>query len=123
MPRTLPSATPPCDPHVMTTSTAYGPARICVSEHALCSDTRRSDLTPRELQLLLLLVARPGAVVDKQRLLDAIGGTPMAGYRDRRVDVHVAAIRRKFREVAPDWEFVHTRVGVGYSFAAAPRRG
>jgi DNA-binding response OmpR family regulator len=106
----------------MAISAAYGPARICVEEHALCSDERRADLTPRELELLQLLVARPDAVVGKQQLLDAIGGTPMAGYRDRRVDVHIAAIRRKFRQVAPGWEFIHTRVGVGYRFAAEPRR-
>lgn len=118
MPPTPRPATPPCDSALMTGSHHYGPATVCIEEQAICNDRQRADLTPRELQLLQALIARPGAVVAKELLLDEIGGTPLLGYRDRRVDVHVAALRRKFAIVAPGWRFIHTRVGVGYRFAA-----
>lgn len=121
MPPTHPSATVLCEEDVMTASPTYGPATVCHELQAICTERRREDLTPRELQLLSILIDHRDGVVVKTTLLDAIGGTPLVGYRDRRVDVHVAAIRRKFEHIAPEWAFIHTRVGVGYRFQPCRR--
>jgi two-component system, OmpR family, response regulator len=55
---------------------------------------RSVKLTPREFELLEFLLHRPGQVVSRQRLLEAIWGSDYAGSRNV-VDVYVGYVRRK----------------------------
>ena len=41
---------------------------------------------------------------------------------DRSVDVFVRKLRHKLERISPGWRYVHTHFGVGYRFAAEPRR-
>jgi two-component system response regulator BaeR len=75
---------------------------------------RRLDLTPVEFRLLRALAQRPGRVLSRGQLLDAIHSDYRA-VSDRTVDSHVKNLRRKLGEgsCADPIESVY---GVGYKF-------
>jgi DNA-binding response OmpR family regulator len=73
----------------------------------------RGRLTPGETGLLTALARRPGAVVAREQLLDAVTRRPDDVY-DRVVDVHVANLRRKLGDdPARPW-LIETVPQVGY---------
>ena len=57
-------------------------------------DERSVELTPREFELLEYLIRRPGLVVPRAQLLEAIWGPGYAGSANV-VDVYVGYLRRK----------------------------
>jgi len=67
------------------------------------------DLTRKEFDLLAYLVARPGRVLNRTQLLEAVWGYP-DDVDSRTVDVHIAQLRRKLGSSCP----VKTVRGVGY---------
>lgn len=77
------------------------------------------SLTPREMQVLLVLAARPGRVIQRQEIYEAVWGGVMP-YRDRSVDVWVKKLRGKLAAAAPQYTFVHTHYGFGYRLWAEP---
>ena len=52
-------------------------------------------LTPKEFDLLAVLVRFPGVAMDRERLLDLVWGTSF--YAMRTVDVHIARVREKLK--------------------------
>ena len=101
---------------------AYGSVELWPDEYQAFVAGRRISLTPREFEVLHVLVARGGHVVTKRRIHDAVWGAEHhAGARDRSVDVYVRKLRGKFRDVAPEWRFIHTHFGIGYRFAPEPK--
>ena len=72
-------------------------------------------LTPKEYALLALLASDPGAVVTRQRILEAVWDAHWYGTT-KMIDVHVAALRKKLG--APAW--IETVRGIG--FRLAPQR-
>jgi DNA-binding response OmpR family regulator len=66
-------------------------------------------LTPKEYQLLALLAADPGAVVDRRRILETVWEPNFFG-RGKTLDFHVATLRRKLGD--PAW--IENRRGVGF---------
>jgi phosphate regulon transcriptional regulator PhoB len=82
---------------------------------------RRVELTPREFELLAILVAAPGRVFGREELLDAVWGQD--GFVEpRTVDVHVARLRGKFTAARLPEPGVETVRGVGYRFRDPPDR-
>jgi DNA-binding response OmpR family regulator len=77
------------------------------------------SLTPREMELLLVLAKRPGRVVQREEIYEEVWGGVMP-YRDRSVDVWVKKLRGKLAAAAPEYQFVHTHYGFGYRLAAQP---
>lgn len=51
------------------------------------------ELTRREFDLLAALAVRPGRVLTRQQLLDAVWGSPY--LTEKTVDVHISGLRRK----------------------------
>ncbi|MGI8830101.1 MAG: response regulator transcription factor [Candidatus Limnocylindria bacterium] len=75
-------------------------------------------LTPGEAALLVALAARPGVVLTRQLLLDAVARRPDEVY-ERVVDVHVANLRRKLGDDAGDPWLIETVPAAGYRLVAA----
>ena len=76
---------------------------------------RPIELTPKEFELLAILVAAPGRVFGREELLDAVWGRD--GFVEpRTVDVHVARLRGKFTAARLPVPGVETVRGVGYRF-------
>jgi two-component system, OmpR family, alkaline phosphatase synthesis response regulator PhoP len=81
---------------------------------------RRVDLTPKEFELLAILVGAPGRVFGREELLDAVWGHD--GFVEpRTVDVHVARLRAKFTAAKLPAPGLETVRGVGYRFRDLPR--
>ena len=75
-------------------------------------------LTPGEAALLVALARRPGAVMAREQLLEAVARRPDEVY-ERVVDVHVANLRRKLGDDAGDPWLIETIPGTGYRLVAA----
>ncbi len=67
------------------------------------------ELTSREFDLLAALLAHPGVVLSRERLLELAWAGEFAGGT-RTVDVHVAQLRRKLARPA----LIETVRGIGY---------
>ena len=75
-------------------------------------------LTPGEAALLVALARRPGAVLAREQLLEAVARRPDDVY-ERVVDVHVANLRRKLGDDAADPWLIETIPSTGYRLVAA----
>jgi DNA-binding response OmpR family regulator len=75
-------------------------------------------LTPGETSLLLALARRPGAVVTREHLLEAVAKRPEEVY-ERVVDVHVANLRRKLGDDAGHPWLIETVPATGYRLVAS----
>jgi len=73
-------------------------------------------LTPREVDLLEVLMSRPGEVVGKQELLERVWG-PDAGVDPNVVEVYLGYLRRKIDRPF-DRDTLRTIRGAGYVLAA-----
>jgi DNA-binding response OmpR family regulator len=80
---------------------------------------RPASLSRREYELLHLLAAADGQVLEREDVYQRVWGYTMA-RGDRSVDVFVRKLRLKLEAVSPRWRYVHTHFGVGYRFAAEP---
>jgi DNA-binding response OmpR family regulator len=74
-------------------------------------------LTPGEARLLLALARRPGMVLTREQLLDAVARRPDDVF-ERVVDVHVANLRRKLGDSAAHPWLVETVPQTGYRLVA-----
>lgn len=80
-------------------------------------DGQRLELTPKEFQLLQVLVARPGRVLSRTQLLDLLYADNL-DVSERAVDSHMKNLRRKLAEVRPGAELIRSIYGVGFVFEA-----
>lgn len=78
-------------------------------------DGSKTPLTTLEFGLLRLLVAHPGEVLSRDRLLNELWGISYLGST-RTLDQHVALIRKK---LGRDAELIETVYGSGYRFNPA----
>ena len=93
-----------------------GPLEFDAARHEVRVGGLHVDLTPREFEILRVLLAHPGRLVTKGRLLRAVWGEAYQG-EDSYVYVHVSQLRRKL--AAADREgrlrdLIVTEPGVGY---------
>ena len=79
---------------------------------------RSGRLTPGETRLLLALARRPGSVLTREQLLEAVARRPDDVY-ERVVDVHVANLRRKLGDDAADPWLIETVPQAGYRLVAS----
>ena len=96
-----------------------GPIELDVLEHTVTVSGTRVQLTPREFELLKVLLAYPGRVVTKGRLLRAVWGLAYA-EESHYVHVYVNRLRRKLSVADPSGaveELISTEPGVGYRMA------
>jgi DNA-binding response OmpR family regulator len=96
-----------------------GPIEVDVERHVVEVAGRRVDLTPREFEILKVLLTHQGRIVTKGRLLRAVWGQAYQGEDDY-VYVHVSSVRRKLNAADPMLRAgaqIVTEPGVGYRIA------
>jgi DNA-binding response OmpR family regulator len=93
-----------------------GALRVDLSEHLASVDGEPVELTPKEFDLLTLLVRYPGRAFARDDLLGNVWGTDYNGVDTRTVDTHILRLRKKLMTVGTRIETVW---GVGYRFARA----
>ena len=86
------------------------------SRHQCTWQGRRVDLTVTEFLLLQALARRPGHVKNRDQLIDAAYGENIY-VDDRTIDSHVKRVRKKFKEVDPEFKQIETLYGVGYRYS------
>jgi len=80
--------------------------------HEVWAQGSKVDLTRTEFDILRTLAKRPGLVLSRYQIVDAIHGDDYA-VTDRAVDVQIVALRRK---LGPCGQYIETVRGVGYRF-------
>jgi len=70
------------------------------------------DLTLSEFKLLSALAARPGQVLSRAQLLDALSDEK--DVYDRTIDSHIKNLRKKLSHFLQEQEVIQTIYGVGY---------
>jgi two-component system KDP operon response regulator KdpE len=96
-----------------------GPLVLDVAHHRATVGTTPVDLTPREFEVLRVLLTHQGRLVTKGRLLREVWGEAYqqeASY----VYVHISQMRRKLAAADPDGtlrDLIVTEPGVGYRVA------
>ena len=75
------------------------------------------DLTPKEFDLLALLVSEAGTVIDRERIMRDVWDTNWFGST-KTLDMHVSWLRRKLGDDANHPRYVTTVRGVGLRFDA-----
>ena len=80
-------------------------------------DGRPLPLTTKELALLMALVRRPGELVRREELAQAVWGADLWSVT-RSLDVHMSALRRKLGDATLHSVHVHTVHGLGFRLLA-----
>ncbi|GER87730.1 DNA-binding response regulator [Dictyobacter vulcani] len=91
-----------------------GSLHISIAEHTVMIEQRKIELTPKEYELLILLVKNPGRAFSREFLLQELWGYNYDGF-DRTVDTHMTRLRKKLGSLG---EKIVTVWGVGYRFVA-----
>jgi two-component system response regulator ChvI len=85
------------------------------ARHDCLWDGKPVRLTVTEFLLLHSLAQRPGFVKSRDNLMDA-AYEDQVYVDDRTIDSHIKRMRKKFREVDPEFDAIETLYGVGYRY-------
>lgn len=95
-----------------------GGVKVISERRAAFAGDRQLDLTPKEFDLLAMLLQHPERVYTREELLDLVWGMDYIGGT-RTVDIHIQRLRKKLGE---PWQAVlQTVYGIGYR--ASPGAG
>jgi two-component system response regulator ChvI len=83
--------------------------------HDCLWNDRPVKLTVTEFLLLQALAQRPGFVKSRDNLMDA-AYEDQVYVDDRTIDSHIKRMRKKFRQVDPEFDAIETLYGVGYRY-------
>jgi DNA-binding response OmpR family regulator len=94
-----------------------GGLTVDLAQHVVSVGGDVVELTPKEFDLLALLVHNPGRAFSRDYLLEKVWGYDYPGF-DRTVDTHVLRLRKKLGTAGDQIETVW---GVGYRLGARPK--
>ena len=83
--------------------------------HSCTWDNKDVQLTVTEFLILRALAQRPGFVKSRDNLMDAAYDDQVY-VDDRTIDSHIKRLRKKFKQVADDFDSIQTLYGVGYKY-------
>lgn len=96
-----------------------GPIEINIAAHEALSNGTPLDLSPKEFDLLHVLVENQGRVLTRTQLLEDIWGITFVG-ETRTVDTHIQTLRRKLNHACElSGNVIQTVHGVGYRAKAS----
>jgi two-component system response regulator ChvI len=85
------------------------------ARHDCLWEDKPVKLTVTEFLLLQSLAQRPGFVKSRDNLMDAAYDDQVY-VDDRTIDSHIKRMRKKFRDVDPEFDAIETLYGVGYRY-------
>lgn len=92
--------------------------RLDTLSHQVTVQGAPVDLSPKEFDLLHLLMSRAGEALTANEILSQVWGPEYTGAHEL-VYVHVSWLRQKLRVNPDDAKLIHTVRGVGYRFLSA----
>ena len=91
------------------------PLRVDIENGLASVGSHVVNLTPKEFEILVLFVKRPGRTFAREQLLDLVWGAEYDGD-SRTVDTHIKNMREKLRSAGIETDPIATVWGVGYKF-------
>jgi two-component system, OmpR family, response regulator ChvI len=88
------------------------------ARHRVHWNGKNVSLTVTEFMILEALAMRPDVVKSRNQLMD-VAYQDDVYVDDRTIDSHIKRLRRKFREVDPQFDAIETLYGAGYRFSDA----
>ncbi|MEI4260855.1 response regulator transcription factor [Roseovarius sp. D0-M9] len=92
-----------------------GELRMDPLRHAVAWKGRDVSLTVTEFLLLQALAQRPGFVKSRDQLMD-VAYDDQVYVDDRTIDSHIKRLRKKLRQVDPEFSAIETLYGIGYRY-------
>jgi two-component system response regulator ChvI len=105
----------PPAPETGTRAIKRGKLTLDPARHDCLWDGKPVKLTVTEFLLLQALAQRPGFVKSRDNLMDAAYDDQVY-VDDRTIDSHIKRMRKKFRDVDPEFDAIETLYGVGYRY-------
>ena len=99
------------------TEVLFGPFRLLSRQFLLLQGDRPVHLGSRALEILIVLLERPGELVSKQELMGRVW--PNIFVEPANLTVHMSALRRALRDERDGNRFIINVPGRGYSFVAS----
>ena len=93
----------------------FGGLSISRLAHRVCLQGKTIDLTTSEFELLLLLAANAGTILDRDTIYKVLRGIDYDGL-DRSVDVSISRLRKKLGDASSSPRRIKTIWGRGYLF-------
>ena len=88
---------------------------VDVSKRIVKSYDQKVELSPKEFDMLVLLVSNPGRTYSRIDLLNQVWGVDFEGF-EHTVNSHINRLRSKIEKNMNEPEFILTTWGVGYKF-------
>ncbi|MFD2613467.1 response regulator transcription factor [Paenibacillus gansuensis] len=98
---------------------SVGELKIFPEKYEVVLQGESIQLRPKEFEVLLYLVQRPGMVITRDDLMNVVWGFDYIGGQ-RTVDVHVSSLRKKL-EMGQDSVQIESIRGVGYKLVFSKR--
>jgi DNA-binding winged helix-turn-helix (wHTH) protein len=99
------------------TEISFGSFRLVPTQFLLLERDKPVLLGSRALQILIVLLERPGELVSKQELITRVW--PDVFVEPANLSVHISALRRTLRDGRDGNRFIINIPGRGYSFVAS----
>ena len=96
---------------------SFGPFRLLPTQFLLLEDEKPVSIGSRALEILTVLLERPGELVSKQELMARVW--PNVFVEPANLTVHMSALRRTLRDGRDGNRFIINVPGRGYSFVAS----
>jgi DNA-binding winged helix-turn-helix (wHTH) protein len=105
------------EPRAAPTEVSFGPFRLLPTQFLLLEGDKPMPLGSRALEILIVLLERPGVLVSKQELMARVW--PNVFVEPANLTVHISALRRMLRDGRDGNRFIINIPGRGYSFVAS----
>lgn len=94
----------------------FGSLKINMDSHVVTVNGEKVVLTPKDLNLLIFLVARPNRTFTREDLIENVWGMDYDGS-DRAVDLSIKRIRQSLADWPAEQGEIRTLRGLGYQFS------
>lgn len=92
------------------TDITVGNITLKEKKHMVIADSKKTELTHKEFEMLKLLMQNPGIVFSRDKLMSEVWGTDYIG-ETRTVDMHIKTLRKKLGNAGGQ---IKTVIGAGY---------
>ena len=99
------------------TEISFGPFRLFPTQFLLLHGDEQLPVGSRALEILIVLLERPGELVSKQELIGRVW--PNTFVDSNNLTVHISALRRTLHDGRDGNRFIINIPGRGYSFVAS----
>jgi DNA-binding winged helix-turn-helix (wHTH) protein len=96
---------------------SFGPFRLLPTKFLLLEGEKPVPLGSRALEILIVLLKRPGELISKQELMARVW--PNTFVEPANLTVHISALRRMLRDGQDGNRFIINIPGRGYCFVAS----